>query len=118
MLITPSTIARPAISFSTNLQHNNWNISDGNEPPNKRRRIEESTPQQSLLSYWPNGPEACQVFRPRTIRTRMRTAGSSDDDGNTMTLCGESAKVAVEQKIKLLQSMHEQEDNWQSIVMG
>ena len=117
VLVIPSTRARPAIS-STNLQHDDSIISEGDESPNKRRRIEESTQLQSLLSYWPDSPEARQVFRPRSLRTRMRRAVSGDEDGNTMTLCGESAEATVKRRIKLLQSVHEKEDNWRSIVMG
>jgi hypothetical protein len=62
VLVIPSTRARPAIS-STSLQHNDSNNSEGKESPNKRRRIKETTPPQSLLLYWPDSPEARQVFR-------------------------------------------------------
>jgi hypothetical protein len=48
----------------------------------------------------------------------MRTAVSSDENGNTTTLRGESAKLAVERRIKLLQTVHEKEDSWRNIVMG
>jgi hypothetical protein len=48
----------------------------------------------------------------------MRRAVSGDEDGNTITLCGESAETAVKRRIKLLQNVHEKEDNWRSIVMG
>ncbi len=117
VFVIPSTRARPAISW-TSLQHDNSNISQGDESPNNRRRIEENRPLQSLLSYLPDSPEARQVFRPRTLRTRMRRAVSGDEDGNTIRLHGESAEAVVKRRIKLLQSVHEKEDNWRSIVMG
>jgi hypothetical protein len=119
VLVIPSTRARPAINSA--IFHDDSNFTEGDESPNKRPRIEESTPQQSsILSYWPDSPEARQVFRPRTTRM-MRTAvsTSSDEDGNTTTLLrGESAKLAVERRIKLLQTVHEKEDSWRNIVMG
>jgi hypothetical protein len=67
----------------------------------------------------PRSPEACQVFRPRQTTWRRRTAVGSDEDGNTATLCGGSArKLAVEWRIKLLQTVLEKEDSRQNIVMG
>jgi hypothetical protein len=48
----------------------------------------------------------------------MRRAVSGDEDGNTIRLRGESAEAVVKRRIKLLQSVHEKEDNWRSIVMG
>ena len=116
VLVIPSTRARPAIS-STAILHDNDSTIEGDESPNKRPRIEERT---TTMSYWPDSPEARQVFRPRTMRT-MRTAVSStgrDEDGNTMTLSGESAKEALERRIKLLLTVHEKEDSWRTIVMG
>jgi hypothetical protein len=49
----------------------------------------------------------------------MRAAVRSDEDENTTTLRGESAKlVVVDWKIKLrLQTVNEKEGSWQIIVM-
>jgi hypothetical protein len=54
-----------------------------------------------MSSYWPDSPEARQVFRPASSK------GSR-----------ESAKAAVERRIKLLQTVHENEDSWQNIIVG
>ena len=116
VLVIPSTRVSPAIN--SDVHRDDSNVTEGDELPNKRPKIEESTPQQSIMSYWPDSPEARQVFRPRTTRRRMRTAVGSDEDGNTAMLCGESAKLAVERRIKLLQTVREKEDSWQNIAMG
>jgi hypothetical protein len=54
-----------------------------------------------MSSYWPDSPEARQVFPP------------ASSEGSR-----ESAKAAVERRIKLLQTVHENEDSWQNIIVG
>ena len=65
-----------------------------NEPPNKRQRV---------ASYWPESPEAYQLFKPPS---------------GTTSAIGENPQEALERRIKLLQSVHETEDSWRNVVKG
>ena len=56
-----------------------------------------------MLSYWPDSPEA----QEKLIQART-----------TIILGRKAAKAAVEQRITLLHSVHEKEDNWPNVVTG
>jgi hypothetical protein len=72
------------------------------------------------MSYWPNSPEAQQVFHPNTLRKRRRgtTTTSAADNNESFTSYNESAKEAVERRILLLKSVHESEDGWRNVILG
>ena len=51
----------------------------------------------------------------------MGTVGSVDDDATTTggtSVCNETAKEAVERRIRLLQSVHTSEDGWKNVIIG
>ena len=119
VLVIPSTRARPSLScLPTACDKNNDADSETVNPvtlheqesPSKRQRVEESTTssRQELgvsSSYWPDSPEARQVFRPRN--TSITFGGPR-----------ESAKEAVERRIKLLQMVNEDAESWRNIIIG
>jgi hypothetical protein len=84
----------------------------------------ERAEQSTMASYWPDSPEARQVFKPITSSNRlrrMRTGAVVNDDATTTdssTFCNETAKEAVQRRIQLLQSVHASEDGWKSVIIG
>ena len=119
MLAIPSTTtsARPALLESTSNSFENGDISeqriavpringDEQQSPNKGQRINDggaSYYQGQSLAYWPDSPEANQLFQPR------KNVSSRDCDSSLM-FSEESLQEAVQRRIKLLQSVHEFED--------
>ena len=67
--------------------------------------------QLQMIAYWPDSPGVNQPFQPR------RNV-SSCDSGGALMYCDESPQEAVQRRIKLLQSVHENEDGWRNVVMG
>ena len=109
VLVIPSIRARPTLLVSTTtsfLESRNSASPDGiintsNEdtqsPMNKRQRIEKaggSHQQQTGIAYWPDSPEAIQLFRPRRNISRP-VSSTGNDDGGSMMLCDESPEEAV-----------------------
>jgi hypothetical protein len=121
VLVIPSTRARPSILLSTSADATmteNDGINDEQPQPNKRPRLE-SEPQPQELQYWPNSPEARQVFKPITAAcNRKRRTAAGGNSVTTSTLINETAQEALERRIKVLQSVHEDEQGWRNVVMG
>ncbi|KAI2489704.1 hypothetical protein MHU86_24871 [Fragilaria crotonensis] len=129
-LVIPSTRARPGagtllVNHVDTTESTNGN--DGAEAieeqpsPQKRPRLEQREEGTALISYWPDSPEARQLFRPRrTTTTRASTAAAvTDNDADVATLCiNETAQEAVRRRIRLLQSVHDSEDGWRNILIG
>jgi hypothetical protein len=68
--------------------------------------------------YWPDSPETRQVFKPITAcNSRRRTAPLGGDSGTFSTLINETAKEALQRRIKVLQLVHEDEQGWRNAVM-
>jgi hypothetical protein len=67
--------------------------------------------QVQTIAYWPDSPEANQLFRPR------RNV-SSYDIGGSLIFCNESPQDAVQRRIILLKSVHKNEDGWQNVIIG
>ena len=123
VLVIPSTRARPSLSSSVECV-NNEDVTAVDDPdegrsPSKPQRIAEDrcttsstslkTQQEhhqsgkiSCWSYWPDSPEARQVFKP-----------ASGIGSNT-----ETAKEAVERRIKLLQTVHDDAESWGNVIVG
>ena len=127
VLVIPSTRARPDLSLAlVNMTGTNKNETQGGtayedeqQPsPQKRPRLE--MVEALDTSYWPNSPEARQVFHPNTLSKRRRTTteSSAADYDELSTLCNETAKEAVERRILLLKSVHESEDGWRNVIVG
>ena len=84
---------------------------------NKRPRLEiELQPQAQ--QYWPDSPEARQVFKPITACNSRRRTPAGGDSGASSTLINETAKEALQRSIKVLQLVHEDEQGWRNVVMG
>ena len=108
VLMIPSTRARPALLMvppTTNFLDTGdgnvtvTNINEDEQSPNKRQRIvndDASYQAQTTIAYWPDSPEAIQLFQP------MRNVSRRDDNGSLM-YCDESPQEAVERRIKILQ---------------
>ena len=122
VLVIPPTRARPAgagedttSTSTTTIAVNRDNEPSGrsniDEQPSPRKRPmlserEDEVLGESAMSYWPDSSEARKLFRPRVT---TRAAGADDDDPTT-ELSNETAHAALEQRIKLLQSAHENEN--------
>ena len=121
-LAIPSTRARPAASTtagSTPAADDAAAIKtlDENESPNKRQRLDFSA--GSSCSYWPESPEAHQLFLPRQNGCGTGVLSGSDDGiGEMIPVVVESPQEAVERRIKLLKSCHDSEDSWRNVVKG
>ena len=129
VLVIPSTRARPALT-RVDIQVADTNTAvttrteDGTPSPQKRPRIEMS--EFCAMSYWPDSPEARQVFQPRNlIRSRRAytttlspgvTETETESDESFMSL-HESAQEAVERRIELLKSVNESEEGWRNVIV-
>ena len=123
----PSTRARPAaitILANDTTEANNTGYDTSDQPsPKKRPRIEiVEAPESIAQSYWPDSPEARQVFKPTTGRSGnrvRRSAASGVGVGeSSAVLDDETAKEALERRITLLQLVNTLEDGWRNVVMG
>jgi hypothetical protein len=115
-LAIPSTRARPAASAddaaAIEIHDENHNAS-----PNKRQRLDFSA--GSSCSYWPESPEAHQLFQHRQNGCGTGVlSGSDDGNGKTIPVVVESPQDAVERRIKLLKSCHDSEDSRRNVVKG
>ena len=112
VLIIPSTRARPSTVENTPVHTKTTDVSDSNadsndnekESPNKRQRIDSVA---GTCSNWPASPEAYQLFRPR-----------GNNGGGNSDSSSESPQEALKRRISQLQSVHESEDSWRSVVKG
>jgi hypothetical protein len=115
VLVIPSTRARPSTVDSTTVLATSVGAdadadADVQESPNKRQRVENVA---GTCSYWPESPEAYQLFKPR--RSSGDGGGGSDStDTTTIT----SPQEAVERRIIQLQAVHESADSWRGVVKG
>ena len=78
-----------------------------NESPHKRQRVDNV---DASCSYWPESPEAYQLFRPSAV---LGVANNSNDE---MVL--ESPQEALECCITQLQAVYQSEDSWRGVVKG
>ncbi len=116
-LVIPSTRARPGtlathdVVLNTTAESTNdddgADASDKQPSPQKRPRLEQTREDVATISYWPDSPEARQLFRPR--RRVLEPAAVVDDDG--------TARETVRQSIGLLQSVHDSQDGWRNILI-
>jgi hypothetical protein len=115
VLIIPSTRARPSTIGNTSLLPMTT-VGDAdadkneNQLPNKRQRVDIIA--ATACSYWPESPEAYQLFTPR--RGYSVAGGSNSSD----TMDAESPQEAVERRIIQLQAIHESVDSWRGVVKG
>ena len=67
----------------------------------KRPRLQQMEEDSTEISYWPDSPEARQLFQPITPAKSRRTLAVVDmtDDAN------ETAKEALQRRISMLQSV-------------
>ncbi|KAI2492026.1 hypothetical protein MHU86_22522 [Fragilaria crotonensis] len=115
VLVIPSTRGRPStvenapVLPTTRVGHPGTNENE-NASPLKRQRVDNVAQSPSCL-YWPESPEAYQLFRPREY-----SGGVIVDNTDTTNL--ESPQEALERRIIQLQAVHESEDSWRAIVKG
>jgi hypothetical protein len=127
----PSTRARPGAAITINANNDTTDSIEADcnasvQPsPKKRPRIEIVEEPESISQlYWPDSPEARQVFKPTTGRRANRVRRSSasgvgvGDCGSSAVLDDETAKKALERRIALLQSVNTREDGWRDVIMG
>ena len=93
-------------------------INDEQSQPNKRPRLE-SEPQPQERQYWPNIPEARQVFKPISADcNRRRRTAAGGNSVTTSTLILETAKKVPGRRIQGLQLVHVDKQGWRNVVMG
>ena len=104
ILQIPTTRSRPAgdEAVEPDVQH-----IEGS--PSKRQRTEEPHQEAKQLSYWPDSPEAYQLFKPRQ---GVLSTGQETYDGS------ENPQEAVERRIEILKSANQSEDGWRNIIAG
>jgi hypothetical protein len=66
------------------------------------------------ISYWPDSPEAHQLFQPITPAKSRRTLAVVDmtDDAN------EKAKEASQRRIRMLKSVYRSEEGRRNVIIG
>ncbi len=66
------------------------------------------------ISYWPDRPEARQLFQQITPAKSRRTLAVVDmtDDAN------ETAKEALQRRIRMLQSVYGSGEGWRNVIIG
>jgi hypothetical protein len=107
VLLVPATRSRPVEAHFDEIPEDQPREE---EHPPKRQRIEELTQERlntrATLSYWPDSPEAYQLFMPWQI---LAVGGDASN-------CSESPQEVVEQRIKVLKSANHSKDSWRNIV--
>ena len=117
VLVIPSTRGRPStvenapVLPTTRVGHSGTNENE-NESPKKRQRVDNVVGSSCL--YWPESPEAYQLFRPREYSGGVVAFVSDSTETTTM----ESPQEAVERRIIQLQAVHESEESWRGVVKG
>jgi hypothetical protein len=100
--------------------------------PNKHPRIDEEeelemdehhqSSSTNLVLYWPNSPEARQVFQftssGRSVNSRRKRGSSSPAPVGDNAPEYETAKEALQRRIRLLQSANESEGGWRNVILG
>jgi hypothetical protein len=108
----PGTLATHDVVLNTITESTNdddgADASDEQPSPQKRPRLEQTQEDVASISYWPDSPEARQLFRPR--RRALEPAAVFDDN--------KTARDTVRRRIKLLQSVHDSQDGWRNTLMG
>lgn len=118
VLVIPSTRARPStvdsttVVLATSVGADVVANPDVQESPNKRQRVENVTATCSY--YWPESPEAYQLFRPRQSSGDGGRRASDSTDTTTI----QSPQEAVERRIIQLQAVHESTEGWRGVVKG
>ncbi|KAI2492861.1 hypothetical protein MHU86_21674 [Fragilaria crotonensis] len=112
----PATRARPRASSSATTSTpdttggDNVGVHDTDEldSPRKRQRQEDSATNGIALSssYWPSSPEAYYLFRPRGY------------ERSSSSVASETPQEALERRIQVLRSVHDNEDSWRNVVVG
>ena len=124
----PSTRARPAAItiLANDTTEGDCDTSDQPSPKKRPRTEKVDEPEPIAQMYWPDSPEARQVFKPTTGRSanRVRRRAASGVgvgvgvDDSSAVLDDETAKEALERRIALLQLVNTSEDGWRNVVMG
>ena len=113
---TNSSTTTPISSASTGTEVGNTNNED-NESPSKQHRLADSNHGTCFsASYWPESPEAHQLFQPRGKSSNSGASATYDD--STGTIVVETPQEALEHRISILKSVHESEDSWRNVVKG
>ncbi len=81
-----------------------------NQLPNKRQRDDIIA---ATCSYWPESPEAYQLFTPS-----RGYSGGGGGSNSSDTMDAESPQEAVKRRIIQLQTIHESVDSWRDVVKG
>ena len=118
----PSTRARPSTTSTTSIS-TGTEVSDTtneDELPAKRQRLVDGNAGACFsASYWPESPEAHQLFQPRGDNSVSGTSAICDDSSTPVpTIVVETPQEALERRIGLLKSVHESEDSWRNVVKG
>ena len=79
----------------------------------KRPRLQQMEEDSTEISYWPDSPEARQLFQPITPAKSRRTLAVVDmtDDAN------ETAKEALQRRIRMLQSVYGSGEGWRNVII-
>ena len=134
VLVIPSTRARPAGPLTPDSTMAEDDNDTTQQPsPNKCPRIKEAVELETdehhqssstnPVLYWPDSPEARQVFQPASSSGRSanskreRVSSSPAPVGNNVPEY-ETAKEALQRRIRLLQSANESEDGWRNVILG
>ena len=121
-LAIPSTRARPSTVDPTTVLHESVSGEDDadaseQESPNKRQRVNAAAAcNPTACSYWPESPEAYQLFKPR--REFVSVENTSNVDVTASMAYVESPQEAIQRRIILLQSVHESSESWRGVVKG
>ncbi|KAI2488670.1 hypothetical protein MHU86_6071 [Fragilaria crotonensis] len=126
VLVIPSTRSRPALDTMITTPVNTEATTGGRigdiveQSPSKRARIGDTgaaavmiAADASSSSYWPCSPEAYRVFKPP-----KKHGTTNCEDGNDTDFDSETPMEALQRRIVLLQSVHEEENNWRNVVQG
>ena len=124
-LTIPSTRARPHMSSMDDstppavILARNVDLTDEDEQevsPQKRQRVDGSPAGPSTCSYWPESPEAYQLFKPR--REYVSVHDSAQNVTTTTMEYIETPQEALERRILQLKAVHESENSWRCVVKG
>ena len=115
----PSTRARPSTTTTTTSMSTGTEVSDTtneDELPAKRQRLVDGNAGACFSAlYWPESPEAYQLFQPKGDNSFSGTSAICDDSTPVVV---ETPQEALECRIGLLKSVHESEDSWRNVVKG
>jgi hypothetical protein len=107
--VDPTTVLRKSVSGEDNAD------ASEQESPNKRQRVNAAAAcNPTACSYWPESPEAYQLFKPRREFVSVENTSIVDVSASMV----ESLQEAIQRRIILLQSVHESSESWRGVVKG